>query len=173
MDELDEYPQVFEGIVDHVHAASHKIALLTGETTRPYGFIMRATLEDSLPCEGWQRDLEIDIRLCLQVSSLPSSSFFNNCFKLIQCFLCQYMKECISLYMNWRFEFSTVYPPPVQAQNTRLAKLSIFYESMLESLMDFRVILVIALELLDKIQTKIISGQLSISSFFFYFIPSN
>lgn len=62
--------------------------------------------------------------------------------------------------MNWRFEFSTVYPPPVQAQNTSLARLSTFYESMLESLIDFRVILEIALELVDKIQTKIRTGNL-------------
>lgn len=67
MDELEDYPLMFEGIVDRVHSACHKIVLLTGETTRPYGFIMRSTLEDTLPTETWHRDLVIDIRLCLQV----------------------------------------------------------------------------------------------------------
>ena len=67
MDDLNSYPQVFEGIAGHVHAASHKIALLTGEIMRPYGFIMKATLEDNLPSKGWERETVIKIRLFLQV----------------------------------------------------------------------------------------------------------
>lgn len=67
MDELDEYRLVFDGIADHVHAAAHKVALLTGDTTRPYGFIMNATLHDSLPSVDWQRALTVRIRLHLQV----------------------------------------------------------------------------------------------------------
>ena len=68
-------------------------------------------------------------------------------------------QECISLYTNWRFEFSTIYPPPVQIQNTHLAKLSIFYQSMVESLQDFRVILVIALDLVEQIQKQARQGR--------------
>ena len=53
-------------------------------------------------------------------------------------------QESISIFLTWNFEFTSRYPRPIQSQFNKMRNASSLYQSMIESLVDFKVVLVLA-----------------------------
>lgn len=131
--QLDTLCEVMSCLENDVNAALHKFALVSEGRMRPFGFIMNAALADCLPSDPVKNKIVQNIRLQLQ--------------------------ECISIYSNWRFQYVTNFPRPLQAGSSKLSKLCNLYQSVIESDDDFKVVYKCALELNNQVKQRLEDGK--------------
>ena len=110
--DLKQIEELLKDIREEVSAAYHHFTLFSSQKLRPYGFIVKAILKDSLDKDKERSKCNQKIRNELQ--------------------------DCFSIFINWFFEFVTKYPRSFQLRLDGLSWASNFYQSMIESLVDFK-----------------------------------
>lgn len=130
---LENIGKVMRNIEEDVNAALHKFTLVTEGRMRPYGFIMQNALVDSLPKDPTEAEMVSQIRLDLQ--------------------------ECISIYMNWRYEFLTDYPRSLQGLATPASRACNLFQAFIESEDDFKVVYFVASQLERRVEKRLSKGE--------------
>jgi len=126
--ELNHLDDLLRSIATEVSASYHQFVLFSNQKLRPYGFIIKAVLQDLS---------EKDKSRTKDIEEMRSE-----------------LRECFSIYIIWLFEFITKYPSSLPLRLDGLSWASNFYQSMIESLTDFK-----ALYRLSQVLTQLIASS--------------